>query len=90
MAVNDQTLSTLLHVPSSFTEAKFQKTKNTLLNEPIEVRIHLNYPIKDRCNFLPSASKHLNRYCIYAVKTSDIYPPGSWQRAFCTYILNVV
>ena len=66
MAVSDQTSSTLLHVPFFVTETEFKETKNTLLNEPIEVRIHLNYPIKDRCILLPSI---LNRYCIYVVKT---------------------
>jgi len=75
MAVSDQTSSTL-HVPLFITETEFKKTKNTLLNEPIEVRIHLNYPIKDRCIFLPST---LNRYCIYVVKTEGkfVHPAPS-------------
>ena len=62
------------------TETKFKKTKNTLLNEPIEVRIHLNYPIKDRCTFLPLTLNPLNRYYIYAVKTEGkfVHPaPGN-------------
>jgi hypothetical protein len=79
MAVNDQTSSTFLHVPFCITETKFKKTKNTQLNEPIEVRIHLNYPIKDRCAFLLSGLNPLNRYCIYVVKTEGkfVHPaPG--------------
>jgi hypothetical protein len=54
MAVNDQTSSTLLHVPFSLRKQNLRKQKSTLQNEPIEVRIRLNYPIKDRCIFLPS------------------------------------
>jgi len=80
MADNDQTSSTLLHVPSFTTETKFKKKKSALLNEPIEVRIHLNYPIKGRCTFLPSTLNPLNCYCIYVVKTEGkfVHPaPGN-------------
>ena len=80
MAVSDKTSSTLLHVPFFVKETKLSQQKNTLRNEHIEVRIHINYPIKDRCTFLPSTLHLLNRYCICVVKTEGkfVHPaPGN-------------